>query len=148
MKKSKQFEIIARAIVVNHGKVLLCKLTRAKWWFFPGGHVEFQEAVEDALRRELKEETGMSLKKEKLIGIVENVFTYKGLSRHEINLVFKVSVRRADVRNLENHLQLEWKNIKGLDNTKILPDALKRGFIKWLKDKKFFWGSNVKRGLS
>ena len=144
MKKSKHFEIIARAIIVNRGKVLLCRLKGATWRFFPGGHVEFQEAAEDALRRELKEETGMTVKKNELIGIVENVFSYKGFLRHEINLVFKVDVRRADVRNLENHLQLDWKNIRELDNTKILPEALKRGFIKWFKNKKFFWGSNIK----
>ncbi len=38
-------------------------------WVLPGGHVEYKEEVEDALKREIKEEIGANLKIENLFGV-------------------------------------------------------------------------------
>jgi len=38
-------------------------------WVLPGGHVEYKEEVEDALKREIKEEIGANLKIEDLFGV-------------------------------------------------------------------------------
>ncbi|MDD3607942.1 MAG: NUDIX domain-containing protein, partial [Candidatus Moranbacteria bacterium] len=54
--KSENFEICSRAIIIKNRKILLPKPKDENWYFFPGGHVEFGEKAEDALRRELKEE--------------------------------------------------------------------------------------------
>jgi 8-oxo-dGTP diphosphatase len=49
-------------IVEEDGKILLIKRKNPPFkdmWALPGGFVEYGEAVEDALKRELKEETGI-----------------------------------------------------------------------------------------
>ena len=56
-------EPTARAVILNQkGDVFL---TRShKWrnrWTLPGGHIELGEAIENALRREVKEETGLDI---------------------------------------------------------------------------------------
>lgn len=144
MKKSKRFEFVVRAIIVNRGKVLLCKLKRARWWFFPGGHVELWESIEQALRRELKEETGVFVKDCWFIGIAENVFVHKGLLSHEINVVFKVDAYQGAPQGLEDHLRWDWVDVKKISSMTILPKVLQRGLLRWFKDGNVFWESNIK----
>jgi nucleoside triphosphatase len=65
------------AVILNpEGKILLCK--SHKWenkWVIPGGHIELGEKMEDALRREIHEETGLEIYSAKLLGIKESIFS-------------------------------------------------------------------------
>lgn len=50
-------------IIIREGKVLLGKRKGALGsgtWSFPGGHLEWNESVEDCARREVAEETGLT----------------------------------------------------------------------------------------
>lgn len=53
-----------------------------------GGEIEFGESAEDALRREILEELGLSLMSPVLLGVLENQFVYRGRAGHEIVFVF------------------------------------------------------------
>mgnify|MGYP003859563433 CR=1 FL=1 len=63
------------AVIFNpENKILLCK--SAKWnnqYVIPGGHIEKGEKMEDALRREVKEETGLEVYDLKLVSVQESV---------------------------------------------------------------------------
>lgn len=65
------------AIIVNpDGKILLCK--SHKWgdkYVIPGGHIELGEKMEDALRREILEETGLSIYNIELISLKESIYS-------------------------------------------------------------------------
>lgn len=56
-------EAVASIKIFNHkGELLLVK--SGKWkgvWVVPGGHVELNEKIEDAVKREAKEETGLEV---------------------------------------------------------------------------------------
>lgn len=62
------------AIVVRDGALLMIKRGRqphAGLWSIPGGRVEPGEYLADALRREVREETGLEIDVGELVGILE-----------------------------------------------------------------------------
>ncbi|WP_322172847.1 NUDIX hydrolase [Acutalibacter caecimuris] len=58
-------------VVLREGKVLLCRHTYGKGrglLIIPGGYIERGEQPQDAVRRELLEETGLTVEPERLLG--------------------------------------------------------------------------------
>jgi len=68
---------VVNAIIFNENKFLIMKRSSSKEnihsgkWAFPGGIVEENETAEQALKRELKEETNLELKK-----IIKKISSY------------------------------------------------------------------------
>jgi len=66
--------VAAYGLVVQDQKLLLCRISSElpKWqgyWTLPGGGVEFGEAPQDAMVREVQEETGMLVSPQTILAI-------------------------------------------------------------------------------
>ena len=143
MTKEKGIEVLVRTIIQTKGKILVCKKVGKRYYFFPGGHIEIGESAINALVREIKEELGIAIKKCSFIGGSEHTFAEEAKKYHEINLTFLVSVKKVLTKSKENHLQFSLFNKKELSQKNVLPLVLKKAILKWLKDKKMFWVSQI-----
>lgn len=61
----------------EHGNILLVKTVRNSW-VYPGGQVDVGENLMEAVIRETKEESGIDVVVNKLIGVYSNTCTYPG----------------------------------------------------------------------
>ncbi|OGF22603.1 hypothetical protein A2Y83_01105 [Candidatus Falkowbacteria bacterium RBG_13_39_14] len=81
-------KIIVGAIVYNkNGEIFLAR--SYKWkdrWVVPGGHLEWGETIENAIRREVKEETNMEIKNIEFVDVQEGVLS--GEYHKESHMVF------------------------------------------------------------
>jgi ADP-ribose pyrophosphatase YjhB (NUDIX family) len=85
------------ALVWHEGRVLLVRRGRAPLkdlWSLPGGHVEFGERLEDAVRREVREETGLDIAVGRRIDVAEIIADAASPSRHHyVLIVFAAKLR-------------------------------------------------------
>lgn len=58
-------------VIIKDGKVLLLKrnITPKGYWCLPGGRIEFRESAENAVKREVHEESGLRTKIDRLVGV-------------------------------------------------------------------------------
>ena len=113
-------ELIARAVVVRDGAVLLMQERAVGYWFFPGGHVEAGETPEDAVVRELREELDVGATITARWGELENRWD----GHHEINHVFAVHIDAADPVSQEPHLAAGWLDLDALKRADVRPRQL------------------------
>lgn len=66
----------AFAVVVWQGKLLLLRMRQTGKYHLPGGGMRPEERLEDALKRELKEETGIEIEVDRLAHFEEVFFYY------------------------------------------------------------------------
>lgn len=70
-------KIIVAALIEKNDKILLIKERledNKEHWIVPGGTVEFGESLEEALKREIKEETGLVVDAVKYIDFTEAIY--------------------------------------------------------------------------
>ena len=89
-------------IVIKSGRVLLGKRKGSHGegtWAFPGGHLRFGETVEDCARRELMEETGLSIKDLTLGPYTNDLFSEE--NKHYITLYVVARYAKGQLENRE-----------------------------------------------
>jgi ADP-ribose pyrophosphatase YjhB (NUDIX family) len=73
-------------IEINNGIVLIKRKNPPYGWAFPGGFVDYNESLEDAVRREAKEETGLEIE------LIRQFHTYSEPTRdprhHTVSTIF------------------------------------------------------------
>ena len=86
------------------------------WWEFPGGKIEKNEAKQDALKREIKEELDVDISIEDFITTAE----YDYPNFHLIMHCFKCSLINEYPKLLE-HEDSKWVDKKNISDLKWLP---------------------------
>ncbi|MER7668600.1 NUDIX domain-containing protein [Kitasatospora sp. NPDC096128] len=93
---------VAGAVVREDGRVLAIRRADNGTWEPPGGVLELTESVEDGVRREVYEETGIKVGVERLTGV------YKNVSRGIVALVFRCRPESGAERLSDESVEVDW----------------------------------------
>ncbi|MEU4115741.1 NUDIX domain-containing protein [Kitasatospora sp. NPDC028055] len=93
---------VAGAVVREDGRVLAIRRADNGTWEPPGGVLELTESVEDGVRREVYEETGIKVRVERLTGV------YKNVSRGIVALVFRCRPETGAERLSDESVEVDW----------------------------------------
>jgi ADP-ribose pyrophosphatase YjhB (NUDIX family) len=134
MGRERQFPRLAvSACVWRGGEVLLIQRSRpiAGQWSLPGGHVEPGESLEAAVRRELKEETGVDAALDQFVGLYEVIRHDAAglLTAHYAIACYTGPWRGGEARAASDALAAQWTRpevIPQLAATAGLADAVAR----------------------
>ena len=129
------FRYRAAAIIVEDGCVLFAGNEKDDYYYSIGGGVHMGETAEDAVKREVFEETGVNYEIDHLAVIHENFFndsrgSLKDMDCHEIALYFVMKSRGIKELNSNSFTQgvrenMYWLPIAELEKNKAFPSFMK-----------------------
>ncbi len=128
--KTKPYAFSCKAVVRDHqGRCLLLRRSaesknNAGKWEFPGGKADAGETLDEALLREVREETGLNVELVRVAGAAESDLP----TRRVAYLIFEARAESADVTLSSEHDAFEWverTRLAGMDMCRqFLPFAM------------------------
>lgn len=119
MMRTENVELTVLCLIQDGDRLLLQNRVKDDWkgYTFPGGHVEPGESFVDAVIREMKEETGLTVIKPKMVGIKQ--FPIEG-GRY-IVLLFKAEQFTGNVVSSAEG-EMEWIDCNRLSEVETVED--------------------------
>src|ERR1700761_9259219 len=93
---------VSGGITDGYGRALLIQRRDNGHWELPGGVLELAESIEDGLRREVREETGLDIEPGPLSGV------YKNMNWAVVALVFRCQVTGGQLTTNDEVIAFRW----------------------------------------
>lgn len=138
MNDNRQFFVALKGAVFFENRFLIVKrASKARgeygFWEFPGGRMEFGEAPEETLTRELEEEVGLKVE------IIKPVDTWSFLRDENTQIVGITYLCKADCNEIilsEEHDDFAWVTMEDLCNYN-MKTSIREQIARWYKREGF-----------
>lgn len=114
-----QLFVGVKAVVHYEGKILLLRESTAYLdgaeagkWDVPGGRIESDETLDEGLAREVHEECGLTVTRQKLLGAFDGFPVIRGETCHVVRLYFLSQAKTDAVKLSSDHDQYDWVDPK------------------------------------
>jgi len=123
------------AIVMDKGRMLMVLRDHEPlkgYWTLPGGRVEPGESLREAVVREVREETGLDIDVDGLLGVVERIVRNDdgAIEYHYVIMDFVATARGTDVKAGDDAADVRWVPTGELTSLKLTD-----GLIEFLSDR-------------
>ena len=130
--KYKNPKLTVDGIIIDEERVLLIKRKNEPFkgkWSLPGGFVEYKETVEDAVIREILEETNLSTDVKELVGVYSS--PDRDPRGHTVTIAFLLNIKSGEMKSGDDADDAKFFEIEDLpelsfDHKKIIEDAVRR----------------------
>jgi len=102
---------VSAFIVNKKGQILLVKRAiepQKGMWDTPGGFLENAEDPIKGLKREMKEELGITLKKIKYLNIYIDYYYHRGYDMATLNILYKTEIASGKLKPMDDVAEYKW----------------------------------------
>ena len=122
----RRFFVAVKALLFDQGKLLLVKRSEKArgehhYWELPGGRMEFGETPENALQRELMEETGLSAN---ILCPLQTWCFFREEHTQIVGITFLCKAETSAVQLSEEHEAYAWIRFDEITQYNIVPSVL------------------------
>jgi ADP-ribose pyrophosphatase YjhB (NUDIX family) len=93
---------VAGVVVDSRERIMIIRRHDNGEWQIPGGVLELDESIQDGVRREIQEETGVMVQVGRLTGI------YKNMRQAVVALVFRCAPESGDAQPTAEASEVRW----------------------------------------
>jgi ADP-ribose pyrophosphatase YjhB (NUDIX family) len=131
-------------IVQSDSKILLIRRKKDPFkdrLALPGGFINEGETVEDAARREAREETSLEVEPIEILGVYSD--PKRDPRKHVMSIVFVAIIVGGKAKAGDDALDIEWTELEGLVDSEIAFDHLQiiNDYRHWKATGSTFWSS-------
>ena len=124
-----RFRYRAATIIIEEGAICFMSSPSEDYHYSVGGAVQFGETTEEAVLREVIEETGQQYEIDRLVCFHENFFSnsngvLRGLDCHEICLYYLMKPKGKQFQGQIEDETVHWIPIQELENYKVFPNFI------------------------
>jgi len=123
--------LAVNGIIFKGGSILLVRRGIEPFkglWSLPGGFIEYDEMVEDALVREVEEETGLKVRPQKLVGVYSN--PTRSPVKHVVTVCYYCKILEGTLKPSKENVEVKFFELNRLpeemafDHKKVVEDFL------------------------
>jgi len=109
---SDKFRTVVKALITNRGDILIGKKEEQEGhpisgeWHILGGHLEKGEEIEEAVEREVKEETSLEVKLHQVIDVA--TFSWEEGEKDSVQIVYHCETEKRDEEARDDISELKW----------------------------------------
>jgi 8-oxo-dGTP diphosphatase len=131
VKADKQITVVT-GVLIKDGQVLLARRDEEECpeahlkWEIPGGKIDRDETVEEALEREFLEETGLTVKVIRPLPIIPTTYwKYDWGIQQTIVLCYQVKYVKGELSKSDHHIKdIQWFDLKDIDTLETVGETL------------------------
>jgi ADP-ribose pyrophosphatase YjhB (NUDIX family) len=135
---------VVGAIVERDGKILLVKETKATAkgkWSHPAGWIDVEENSIDAVKREVKEETGFDFEPKNILGVYVLVKDEADVVHHPIKIIYIGTISEKETAELADDVsETKWftpDEIENMDSNTLRDLDIKQMVKDYFSDTKY-----------
>jgi len=130
----KYSKVTIDAVIIRDGKILLVKRNKNPFknrWALPGGFVEYGEKVENAVIREVLEETGLKVEIKKLFGVYSD--PNRDPRGHTVTIVYLMNVVGGKLESGDDACDAKFFELEKLPELAFDHDKIINDVNRWMK---------------
>ena len=111
------------AVILEKGKILLIKRgsePNKGLWSIPGGPVRIGETLREALRREVREETGLEVEVNELAFVADEILEFEGARYHYVIVDFFANIKGGELKPGSDAVDARWFNLQEMEKEDVV----------------------------